>query len=445
VSGVAVGGDAPSFAMLTDTVLEQFSRRGYERHGHRSVQADRTDTSLFVSGGIQNWRSWFLDPAEATGARVGAQWCVRMNRLADLDHKSGTSFCMVSAVRRGMRDRRPLISDTVEILADCGVDPGALAFVVSGADADRPADDHTYAALRQLGVPPERIAVKAQRWSRPFRPLGPTGPNLFVLMDTDAECSPSCSPLCGCGRYLHFWNCEFLDHTVNPQGMLVAAAMPGSDIAGSTDRLTLARRKSTGSFWDSPELAGSVAAARKALIDGAYPGLAQGRHFPLFLDHGRTVALLLGSGVTMSARAHGHVLRRLIRRMATALIVESSSPELTAPLVAAASASVTGAHGFPAAESVRSRLSEIDAEVAGFVAHVDRGRRRFETELAHRSSDQDLAEAMFRIKSSLGVPMDILLAWLNEEGADVGAKHLHDLLSHERIRSRSGQEDAGHA
>ena len=431
------------FAGLAAVLLGGFGRAGYEFRPHGSVRAPDWDTTLFVSGGIQNWRSWVLGSHAAGAGRVGAQWCVRANRLDDIGTSMAlTSFCMISAVRLGARSRRETLEELMAALEECGIPLSRLAFITTAPAAGRLSDEESADTLAAMGVSSDRIAARAHRWAQPFRPCGPTGPNLFVLAEIGPPCSARCSPLCRCGRFLHFWNCEFLDYARLPDGTLQRAPRPVADSAGSLEWLACAVAGEPGITGAEPLR--RAADAVLALVARAAPGPdVAAAELTKLVDHGRTVALLLASGLEPGSRAHAHVLRRLVRRMLTTLVALGAEPALLSPVILAASEASADQYGFPGVLDVRDRVRRLDDEVAGFTAAVARGRREYARACERAGTAADLAEALFRIKAERGVPLPVLLGWCRADGREVCGERIATLLADERDVSRHGPAEGG--
>lgn len=408
---------------LVDRLLTAFERQGHAVYPPCDVRAPSWDTTLFVSGGIQNWHGWSLDPASAGQARVGAQWCVRTNRLDQPG--SLTSFCMVSAVRVGRRRRLDTLAEVSSALADCGIPIARLAFVATSADGDRPADNESIAALARLGVPADRITTWSRKWAQPFRPSGPTGPNLFVLYESTALSGPGSGSGSMGGRFQHFWNVELLDYVREADGSLRAAETPITDTAGSVEFFARALAGEADALSVEPL---RTAAERVRAVTGVAD--------PLLVDHGRTSALLLGSGVLPGARAHGHVLRRLLRRMCATLVTLGADLDLLPVVILASSTSSAGRHGFPKAAVIEETLTGLDRELAAFRTVLHRGRRRYQALRGQARDPADLAELLFSIKTDLGVPLDVLTSWCAADGRQPSAGVIAALTAVERSASR---------
>jgi alanyl-tRNA synthetase len=217
------------------------------RFGHtlmqpRSVVAQAEDGTFFVTAGIQLWRDWALSAHAPAAGRVGLQWCVRTNRPESAG-MSGilTSFTMLTHVSRGPMEREAFFEGLLESFGAVGLDPGRLAFLTREDEAGRGGDDFSVKALTRLGVPRSRLGLVARRYAAPF-PDGPFGPNVFVLAENGPECGIQCAPTCTCGRWFHFWNCEFLDYLHTHDRTAAPAETPLVDSAGSSERLAAAVR-----------------------------------------------------------------------------------------------------------------------------------------------------------------------------------------------------------
>jgi dTDP-4-amino-4,6-dideoxygalactose transaminase len=234
---------------------------------------------------------------------------------------------------------------------------------------------------------------------------------------------------------LHFWNCEFLDYETTPDGRYLPSRMPVTDCAGSLEWLSCALAPAPHGRARVPKLPAIGAIAE--LLDKlpAVGPRASAADLVMLADHGRTVALLLGSGLAPGPRGHGHLLRRLIRRMLATLEADAA---MLAPLVHAAAAPDAGQFGFPAMPDTRTLRDQLADEVAAFDAMITRGRQAYRTAHARARTPDGLTDSVFRIKAGLGVPLPILLAWCQADGQELPADRIAQMLAGERDASRQG-------
>lgn len=391
------------------------------------------DSTLYTTAGIQHWRPWVLasDPGSEPG-RLGAQWCVRMNNA----HRVGssnflTSFCMLSVLTRGRVEREAALGRMFEVLGRWGIDVGRVAFVATGEGPLAPEDTASLRALEQLGVPAERRPARPRAWAAPFKPHGPTGPELFVLLDvTGTPCGPACGPLCGCGRHLHFWNLEFLENRRLPGGGTETLDVPFLDSAGSIEWVTGAVH-GTPDPYRGPPFAPLLGRLRE-LLAGAPRPFADGQ-VRLLADHARTIALILAAGVEPAATRHGHVLRRLVRRSLGVLTAGGAGTGVLARAVEAAQGEYRSVPGFGAPPPRGGEI--LASEARRFEEGVAAARRAYDRLVAAGGVS---ADAVFRLHSSHGLPWEVADGWLADDGVAVDGTRLAALRAEHTALSRGG-------
>ncbi|HEX3150059.1 MAG TPA: alanine--tRNA ligase-related protein [Gemmataceae bacterium] len=397
------------------------------------VIAPDDPSTLFATAGIQLWRSWVLanDSASEAG-RIGVQWCVRMNSLDRIGKTNFlTGFCMLSILTRGKQPREQAISRWLTVLTEhWGLPLDRLGFVATGTGPLAPEDTASLDALGRLGIKPDHVAVRPRKWVFPFKPDGPTGPELFVLVDhRGSVCGPGCGPLCACGRYLHFWNLEFLDHRRLPasQGSeAVPADEPYLDSAGSLE-------------WAAAAVSGSTdvyAAALADIVELWRAEIAVKEAAQLLADHTRTLALLLGSGVLPGPRRHGHVVRRLVRRALALLLRHDRSPSALGRAIRTVGDAYQYHPGFTPPRADTEEI--IDREAEALMALISVTRRRFERLL---NGGKELSPvALFELHAVHGLPWELVELWVKQAGASVDNEQLGLLRKQDRATARGRYE-----
>ncbi|MFG2133978.1 alanine--tRNA ligase-related protein [Streptomyces sp. NPDC048751] len=418
---------------LADELVDQLGRRfGHRRVEPRSVVAPADESTLFVSAGIQLWRDWALSDRSGWEGRVGLQWCVRTNRT-ETPARPGvfTSFAMVSHVSRGPVERERYFEGLFGAFQAVGLASDRLAFIASTDESGRLRDTASVDALTRMGFPAQRIGSAARRFAAPLAG-GPFGPNLLVLADNGVPCGPGCSSTCSCGRWFHFWNCEFLDLSQEGPGPAASAQDPLVDSAGGADRLAAAVL-GLSDIYQLPTLR-SLYAQVVAVCEGDRShdaATAQGL-LRQVADHVRTVALIVGAGVSPGPKRQGHVLRRLLRRAFLGLELLGSSPHRLVGPVAMAAAAYRRWRGFPGL--VDSALDLVRAEAESFGALVTAGRREYEN--LTRDGSAISAESLFRLKSERGIPVELVCAWASRDGTELDASGMAGHITAEQYASR---------
>ena len=394
----------------------------------RGIVPPTGDTStLFVTATVQVWRDWVLSRADmGTGRLAGLQWCVRMKAIDSVgDSHFLTSFLMAGEAVAGPIERVAIFSRVQALIGErLGLPTSRLVYLLNGEHPEHAADTTSAEALRNLGVQPARIVFRPRRWATPFKP-GPTGPSVFVLLDTGRCCGPGCAPLCTCGRYLQIWHLVFLERESDGAGGFAPRARPVVDGAASIEWLDAA---ASGTFdvYESVALRGLWHQLRDAISDEPAARLVT--------DHCRTIALLAGSGIRPSGRGHGQVLRRLVSRACAAVDASGADRRIVAAGAVQAAATCVGLGGFPPLDTDARRA--LDAELVAYGRRVEDARRRYRRRIRSCQSEQATARLVFELKTS-GAPLATLARWLEADGVALPADQLDRLQSAERERSRA--------
>ena len=411
-------------------VMQKYDHVFYEG-GHVIPPGDTS--TLFTTAGIQHWREWVLAASpESDPGRVGPQWCVRMNNLERVGRSNFlTSFCMLSSLTRGPLEREQALSRMFEVFVNQWHLPfEALSFVVTGAHPLATEDTPSIRALETLGVRPENYAVRPRKWACPFKPYGPTGPELFVLLDiTRVPCQLSCGPMCNCGRYFHFWNLEFLENRRLPDGGVEKLAMPFLDSAGSIEWVVGAITR-TFDLYESLPFRGILERWREATA-GSSPLLAR-EQLRILTDHSRTIALLLCAGIKPEAKRHGHVLRRLIRRSFAIQTIAQIDLGLASLIIEEIQESYRHHHGFPAKTSSAGKI--VAEEAARFTEQVDKSRKIYDR--ICRGAEEIGAEEVYRLHAECGLPWELIEYSLKEDGVEWDLNRVIELRIEDKERSR---------
>jgi alanyl-tRNA synthetase len=329
---------------------------------------------------------------------------------------------MLTAARRGPASRYDVLAELFDAFDRIGLDVDRLAFVVP-VDGIHPGDPAAAEALNRLGVADDRLAYAPRRWAAPFGQEGPTGPNLFVLTDrTAVPCGDSCGPSCGCGRYLHFWNCEFLGGS--PASAGTTAMQSIVDSAGGLERLWSA---ATGQDMHAGPLLRSITATTSRYVPADAARTVA--------DHARSVALLLAAGIRPAGRGRGHVLRRLTRRAGALLVQNDADPAVLRSAVAAAQACAGGVGGFGTVSA--EAFAWLDDEIVCCRESVARSSQLFRHWTRDIPVGADITHLAFRLRAERGMPLLLVRQWSTRDGFRVDEPVLASLFAAEKVSSRS--------
>ena len=393
----------------------------------------RGDTStLYTTASIQHWRDWVLSPsADSDRGRIGPQWCVRMTALEKVGSSNFlTSFCLLSCLTRGRIEREKALGLMIEVLdSRWGLAFERLAFVATAEGPEAPEDTASLKALDRLGVSRSRYTARPRKWAHPFKPHGPAGPELFVLFDiTQTPCGPECGPLCGCGRFIHFWNLEFLENRRLITGETETVQMPFLDSAGSIEWVVGAITR-TNDLYNTPPFRRILSTARSLLT--STNAFAAPDKIKILCDHARTIALALEAGVEPGAKKQGHVLRRLIRRSLAVLSSIDADLHLLPEIVAVATEAVRCASTSEPRSSVSP--SALTTEIELFRTQLNKARKVYDSLL---TASELSAESIFDLNSSFGAPWGVIRSWLQSDGVTINEARLAEIAGDNKLRSR---------
>lgn len=411
-------------------VLENYGHVLYQG-GH--VIPPNDPSTLFTTAGIQHWRDWVLAASpESDPGRVGPQWCVRMNNLEKVGYSNFlTSFCMLSSLTRGPLEREQALARMFDVFVNqWGLPFDALSFAVTGAHPLGAEDTASVTALEGLGVRSENYIVRPRQWACPFKPYGPAGPELFILLDTtQVACGANCSPTCNCGRYFHFWNLEFLENRRLPSGGTERLTMPFLDSASSIDWVVGAITR-TFDLYDALPFR-TILHSWNEMIDGKTRSLSRER-VKILTDHARTIALLLGAGVKPDAKKQGHVLRRLIRRSFALQTIGNVDLSALSQIVEKVYDLYRHHQGFPLPTGSPDEI--LTREAARFGEQVTKARKVYERISAE--SKATATKEIYQLHAEHGLPWELVEHWLSEDGVTMNYDQLAVLRKEDKDRSR---------
>jgi len=294
---------------LEDLLVQQF--HGYSRGLGAEVSTfagivpPQDFSTLFLSAGIQLYRSEILARTSNFGFVGNCQWCVKTNRIKFVGSGQWlTSFRMLTNLVPGQLSREEHLCRTIEFFKQyLGLDQRDLRFTVSKGINSQTDDKLSLSALKSLGVESKAIKFIPRPWASPFGVNGPTGPNLLISVyfsSTDTE--------------LHLWNLEFLDYWEYEEHKYSKMDVPLVDSAGNLE--TACSVKS--GFSDIYQSGSLQLILQQVEKNFSHIGPLDQR---VITDHIRTIGLLLRFNIKPSAKKQGYIARRLIKRVLTLLEV----------------------------------------------------------------------------------------------------------------------------
>jgi len=305
-------------------------------------------TTLFIGSGMQPLLPYLLGADHPAGTRLAdSQTCLRVQDIEEVgDNRHTTFFEMLGNWSLGDYFKAEQIPQFWHFLTDrVGLDPGRLyvsCFIGDPANGI-PKDDESAAIwtrlfaeaglsagqvevdtedrAAQIGTGGARIAFYGKKnwWCREGgpedMPVGePGGPDsevfyLFPEVEHDPAYGEHCHHNCDCGRFIELGNSVFMEYVRTESGF---APLPrrNVDYGGGLSRIAAAAADTSDIFRIS--LLWPLVERLQELTGRAYDD--ETMPMRVIADHLCGATFLAVDGVRPANKAHGYVLRRLVRR-----------------------------------------------------------------------------------------------------------------------------------
>lgn len=276
---------------------------------------------------------------------------------------------------------------------------------------------------------------KADNWWGPAGQTGPCGPDTEIFIISDKErCGPTCSPACGCGRYVEFWNNVFMKYNKTAEGKFEPLDQKNVDTGMGLERVLVALNG--GTVYDS-DLFTTIFSRIAELSETAYEN--QPKAYRVVADHTRTAVFILGDnyGITPSNVDQGYVLRRLIRR-AVRFAMQLSIQE--GGLADIASAVIDKYELiYPELQSNRDKIiRELQAEEARFQKTLAQGLREFDKLSISLVNGQIDGAAAFKLYDTYGFPIELTMELATERSIAIDLEGYLEKFQKHRELSQAG-------
>ena len=324
--------------------LDFYRQRGHAVVPSASLIPDNDPTTLFTGSGMQPMLPFLLGEPHPLGRRIAdSQRCFRVQDIEEVgDNRHTTAFEMLGNWSLGSYFKEEQLTWIWEFLTRVvGLDSRRLYVTVFAGNEAIPRDTEAIAIWQEIfareglattvvddpaasGMGNGRIFATPGAenwWSRsgaPARmPAGePGGPDSevffeFVGVEHDPAFGERCHVNCDCGRFLEIGNSVFMQYQKQQDGSFAALPQRNIDFGGGLERILAAKHDTPDVF--QTDLLRPIVGRVASLAGRDYDGV-DNTPFRVIADHLKAAVWLLADGVVPSNRAHGYVLRRLVRR-----------------------------------------------------------------------------------------------------------------------------------
>jgi len=300
-------------------------------------------------------------------------------------------------------------------------------------------DEESYSIWKDVvGVSEHKIVRmgKEDNFWGPAGPTGPCGPDSEIFYDTGVtdECPDpsSCSPACGCGRFLEIWNLVFTELHKDEKGEYHPLPRKNIDTGAGLERIAAVMQGKTDNF--ATDLFAPIM-EKISSITGVVYGGENDVAMRVIADHSRAIAFVIGEGVFPSNEGRGYVLRRLIRRAQRYGYLLGMRKPFVHEIVASVVEKMGGIYP-ELVERKKLILDVTKAEEERFLRTLERGSEYFEKIASEGFIKGD---EVFKLYDTFGFPVDLTLEMAKERGIEVDMEGFEKLMKMQRERARKAR------
>jgi len=422
----------------------------FENNGHKIIQGSsllpKGDlTLLFINSGMAPMKSYFTGAAAPPHPRLAnIQPCIRTNDIDDVgDMHHLTFFEMLGSWSINDYYKEDAIAFAYKLLTQgLKIDPNRLYFSVYSGNPDLGLsfDDLAYKAWQDAGVPKEKIIALGDEdnfWG-PAGGEGPCGPCTEVFIDTGVPGDENSYELTGNfdtkNRYVEIWNAGvFMEFYKDKAGVFSKLKQHNVDTGAGLERLTMALN-GLSSVYETDIYQGlneviNSATSQVLVLDQEVKAKR------IIADHMRAVTFILAEGVLPDKNREGYIPRRLIRRCVAAnsrLNIENF-PYNDAIDAVLDYAGDDYPHLKNNADIIKTLVMN---EEVGFSKTIRMGEKAIKKVITQGGSVISGQNA-FNLTASHGIPLDILLTMVEQQGGTIDVNGYNDAMKDHRNISRN--------
>jgi alanyl-tRNA synthetase len=436
---------------IRNTFLKYFKNRGHLVMPSASLVPLNDPSVLLTTAGMQQFKPYYLGTQKPPGPRIATvQKCFRTSDIERVGttEQHLTFFEMLGNFAFADYFKKEAVDFALEFLLDVlNISLEKLAVGVFAGDDSIPEDEEAIKLWTGHGIKENRIYRygKSDNFWGPAGDTGPCGPCTEIYYDfgRNSGCgSDTCSPGCGCGRYLEIWNLVFTQYNFNGTKY---EELPNKNIdtGMGLERIAAVLQKNpsvfkTGFFMPVvkrvEELSGAKLLSKN---DAGYDGHIN-RCIKIIADHSRAVAFLAADGVTPANESRGYILRRILRRavrFGRLLNIKDCFLNDLAEIVIDNYASF-----YPELENKKDEIYRIiGQEEKKFLQTLKDGSKVLSLQIEQiKSSGGRYLEpsTAFKLYETFGFPVELTTEILNENGFELDTGKFNDFMTMHSEKSR---------
>ncbi len=416
--------------------LSYFEGRDHQFIQQSSILPKNDPTLLFINSGMAPMKPFFLGITKPPHLQLtNVQNCIRTVDITDVgDSHHGSSFRMMGSWSFGSYFKPEAITLAFNLITEgFGFPADKLYATVFGGDGslpDVPPDDESAQTWSNLiGESHVVRCGAADNFWGPAGDSGPCGPCTEVFFDRGENYGDSSDPsVLKTGRHIEIWNAGvFMMYNKTHEGDLAPLVTRCVDTGAGLERFAMILQ----------------GAASIHEIDQYLPAyqriyeLLQGdtRWTRIVQDHVKTSAMILRCGVVPSNQREGYVLRMLLRRVFSGLYLRGISQASIAAVLDSVWDVMDG--DTQAGIDVEQYRDFAHFQISGELQKFGRVLKLADRLLPRYTNAGALnAHDAFEMKTTHGVPEELIIEYCREHAIDFPAAEFNALLEEHRIASR---------
>ncbi len=448
---------------LKSKFLEFFIKRGHKRIPNSSLIPENDPSALFINSGMHPLVRFLLGEPHPLGRRlVNYQRAVRTGDIDEVGEKNSrhlTFFEMLGEWSLGDYGKKESLTWTFEFLTQVlNLDPYRLYVTVYKGDDVIPKDDESIKIWQDVF---SKFGIEA-KVGESFM-VGPDAPRIILLGEDNfwavgnvGPCGPTSEVFYDKGygenldnRFLELVNNVFMYYNRTKEGRLEELNQKNIDVGWGLERILsiIHNLDQNGNVLDVNSVFETdvFIDQRNWLINkwgkSEFEYLNDGsvrKAIRVVLDHIRASVMIISDGVEPSNKDQGYVLRRLIRRAVTyGWKFSAGSSDYLIDLGSMFIDKLAQDEEYTFILNNKHRtLSVLENEVNKFEQVLSQGVK----ELNKVNDNIISGELAFRLKESLGLPVEITLEIAASQGKEVDIEKYNLLMQEHQIKSRVGAE-----
>ncbi|MBM3699798.1 MAG: alanine--tRNA ligase [Actinobacteria bacterium] len=436
---------------IRNTFLEYFKNKAHLIMPSASLVPSNDTSVLLTTAGMQQFKPYYLGTQKPPGPRIATvQKCFRTSDIERVGttEQHLTFFEMLGNFAFADYFKKEAVDFALEYLLDVlNISLEKLAVGVFAGDETIPEDVEAIKLWKGHGIKTNRIYKygKSDNFWGPAGDTGPCGPCTEIYYDfgSNSGCgSNSCSPGCGCERYLEIWNLVFTQYNFNGKNY---EELPNKNIDTGMGLERIAAVLlgdpsvfKTGLFMPVVKTIEKLSGAKLlSKNDESYDAHAS-RCIKIIADHSRAVAFLAADGVIPANESRGYILRRLLRRavrFGRLLNIKDCFLNELAEIVID-----NYGHFYPELEDKKDEIYRIiGQEEKKFLQTLKEGSKVLSLQVEKlKSSGGKYLEpsTAFKLYETYGFPVELTAEILNENGFELQIEKFDEYMAMHSEKSR---------